>query len=133
MKLWSKEALVLGGIYSVLDTPFILLKFEIASEILFGLFIVCAIILFLNKIPKFTSFVITQYPQTAYYLSAFGWIPYFMIIGIVVFVGMATAFEWTDNLIEKVGKFFDFVCVWGIPISLLTAYIKAQKSRTNKK
>lgn len=38
MKLWSKEALVLGGIYGVLDTPFSLLGFELISGVLFLLF-----------------------------------------------------------------------------------------------
>lgn len=38
MKLWSKEALVLGCIYDVLDTPFSLLGFELISGVLFLLF-----------------------------------------------------------------------------------------------
>jgi hypothetical protein len=38
MKLWSKEALVLGCIYGVLDTPFSLLGFELISGVLFLLF-----------------------------------------------------------------------------------------------
>ena len=40
MKLWSKEALVLGGIYGVLDTPFSLLGFELISNVVFLLFII---------------------------------------------------------------------------------------------
>lgn len=128
MKLWSKEALILGGIYGVLDTPFVLLGFGLVSEILFGLFVIGAFMLFFNKTPKFVSFVINQYPQTAYYLSSFGWIPYFMIAGIFIFVGMAAAIEWTDDIIEKVGKCIEFIGAWGIPISLVVAYIKAKKT-----
>ena len=80
MKLWSKEALVLGGIYGVLATPFSLLGFELISDVVFLLFIVYAIMLLFNKTPKFISFVMNKYPKMTYYLAAIGWVPYFMII-----------------------------------------------------
>ncbi len=80
MKLWSKEALVLGGMYGVLDTPFSLLGFESISDILLLLFIGCAIMLCFNKIPKLISYTINHYTKISYYLMAFGVAQYFGII-----------------------------------------------------
>lgn len=33
MKLWSKEALMIGGVYSVLSTPFLILKTPLTEQI----------------------------------------------------------------------------------------------------
>lgn len=87
MKLWSKEALVLGGIYGVLGTPFSLLGLEKITDILFLLFIICMFMLCFNRTPKFLSALISRYPKTAYYLSAIGWIPYFLLIITIAFMG----------------------------------------------
>lgn len=87
MKLWSKEALVLGGIYGVLGTPFSLLGLENITDILFLLFIICMFMLCFNRTPKFLSALISRYPKTAYYLSAIGWIPYFLLIITIAFMG----------------------------------------------
>ena len=43
MKLWSKEALLLGGIYGILETPFTYLNFEFITDTLFIVFVYCAI------------------------------------------------------------------------------------------
>lgn len=87
MKLWSKEALVLGGIYGVLETPLSLLDFERTTEIIFLLFVGCGLMLCFNRTPKFLSALISGYPKTAYYLSAIGWIPYFLLIITIAFMG----------------------------------------------
>ena len=39
MKLWSKEALVLGGMYEVLEYPFTYLGLEHITDILFLVFL----------------------------------------------------------------------------------------------
>jgi len=124
MKLWSKEALVLGGVYGVLDTPFSLLNLELISEILLVAFIISAILLCFNKTPKFVTYITSQFPQTAYYLSSIGWIIYFAIIGLITIIVMAGIFEWPDNTLKDTMKIFNFICLWGIPFSLLIAFIR---------
>ena len=44
MKLYSQEALILGGIYGVLDTPFAYMKFEYITDFLF---IACVVFIFM--------------------------------------------------------------------------------------
>ena len=129
MKLWSKEALVLGGAYGILDTPFALSGLEIISDILFGLFIICIIMLCFNKTPKFISFMMNKYPKTSYYLTAIGWIPYFVIIGMVVLFIFIVVFSWQDNTIETTTNIFNLICSWGAPVSLVIAYVRARKRR----
>lgn len=124
MKLWSKEALVLGGVYGVLDTPFSLLNLELISEILLVAFLISAILLCFNKTPKFVTYITSQFPQTAYYLSSIGWIIYFAIIGLITIIVIAGIFEWPDNTLKDTMKIFNFICLWGIPFSLLIAFIR---------
>lgn len=79
MKLYSKEVLLLGGIYEILAIPLAYLPSEVANivtDILFGIFIICIIMLFFNKIPKFITFVQNSFPKISYYLTAIGGIPY---------------------------------------------------------
>ena len=44
MKICSKEALILGGVYMVLATPFSLLGFSVISDILFIVFVIFFVI-----------------------------------------------------------------------------------------
>lgn len=130
MKLWSKEALVLGGIYGVLDTPFSLLGFELISEILFGAFVIGALMLLFNKTPKLISFVINQYPQTAYYLAAIGWVPYFMIIIGFAIMGSYQILGYSDAVLGYLLFGLAVLALPSVIISLIAAYIKAQKKTT---
>ncbi|MCQ2735438.1 MAG: hypothetical protein MJ212_05780 [Alphaproteobacteria bacterium] len=134
MKLWSKEALVLGGIYSVLSTPFVYSNnavIEQISSILLIVFIICAIMLCFNKTPKFISFTLNKYPKISYYLAAFGWIPYFvMIAGVSLFIS-AYFIKYDENNIEWWLKIMHYVLEFGIPISLVIAFIR-QKIGTKK-
>ena len=100
MKLWSKEALVLGGIYGVLETPFSFLGLENTTDILFVLFILGMFMLCFNKMPKFLSNFISNYPKTSYYLCAIGWIPYFMFIVFVMLIGSGYIIDYSDTTIE---------------------------------
>lgn len=129
MKLWSKEALVLGGIYGVLDTPFSLLGFELISDVVFLLFIVCAIMLLFNKIPKFISFVMNKYPKTTYYLAAIGWVPYFMIIIGFAMMGSYLIFGYADGVLGYLLFGLAVLALLSVIISLIVAYIKAQKTK----
>lgn len=129
MKLWSKEALVLGGIYGVLDTPFSLLGIEYVSDILFLLFIIFAVMLCFNKTPKFVSLAINQYSQTSYYLSAIGWIPYFVIIISVLVLGSYLLFGYNQVVLGYLlFRVFILALVAAI-LSLIVAYVKARKNK----
>ena len=86
MKLWSKEALLLGGIYGILEAPFTYLKCEFITDILFFVFVCCAIMLCFNRTPKFISKTMENYPNISYYLVSIGWIPYFVILGTILFI-----------------------------------------------
>ncbi len=127
MKLWSKEALVLGGIYSVLSTPFVYghkTVLEQISSILLVIFIICAIMLCFNKIPKFITYILNKYPKIAYYLAAFGWIPYFTIVVVVGLFVSAYFIEYDENNIEWWFKIVHYVLEFGIPVSLIIAFVR---------
>ena len=84
MKLWSREALMIGGIYSVLSAPFLILKTPI------------------------------------------GWLPYFLIIGIFATFICAGVFSWNDNVLNRTIGVFNLICSWGLPVSLIVAYIRTK-------
>ena len=129
MKLWSKEALSLGGIYCVLDTSFLFLQTPITENIgliLFSIFIICMFLLYWPKFSLYIENQIKKFPNISYYLISIGWIPYFVIIGIVCFIGIAAAFAWGEDTIEKVANIFNAICIWGVPVSLSIAYLRAR-------
>lgn len=125
MKLWSKEALVLGGIYGVLSTPCAYLGLENIGIMLFFLFVVGVFLLFFNKMPESFSKTIKKYPQTSYYLASFGWIPYFVIIGLVGFIASISFVEYSDDSINVLMNVFMQILNFGVPLSLVTAFVWA--------
>ena len=130
MKLWSKEALILGGVYGVLTTPFTYFHnqyFEQIHFVLLGLFVIFMFLNFFNKTPSFIYTFTKQHPILSYYLISIGWIAYFLIFGIIIIPLFASVFEWNDTDIKIVVDIFDFICTYGIPVSLLFAFIKARK------
>lgn len=129
MKLWSKEALLLGGMYCVLNILFTYIGFEIVTDVLFGGFILCLVLLCFNKTPKFIDKTIKNYPQTAYYLASIGWMPYFVIISLVGFIASACFIKYSDDTISGWVKFFVWILDWGIPLSLVIAFVR---QRLNK-
>ena len=124
MKLWSKEALVLGGIYGVLSAPLTYLNLDNISMIVFAIFILCMLMLCFNKTPKFLDKIIKNYPKTAYYLASIGWIPYFVIISIVGFVALGCFIEYSDNVVEILVKLFVWILNLAIPVSVVVAFIR---------
>ncbi|MBO5038178.1 MAG: hypothetical protein J6C85_01800 [Alphaproteobacteria bacterium] len=130
MKLWSKEALVLGGIYGVLETPLSFLGFENTSGILFLLFILGMFMLCFNKTPKFLSNFISNYPKTSYYLTAIGWIPYFMFIVFVLLIGSGYIINYSDITVEYGMHimFYPYTTIYLALVSLITALVR----KTNK-
>lgn len=123
MKLWSKEALVLGGIYGVLSAPCVYLNLENIGYCLFLVFIACMLGVCFNKVPKFINEVIENYPKTAYYLASIGWIPYFAIIGIVGFIALGCFIEYSDSMVERLMKLYVWILDLGVPVSLAVAFI----------
>lgn len=130
MKLWSKEALVLGGIYGVLETPFSFLGLENTTDILFVLFILGTFMLCFNKIPKFLSNFISNYPKTSYYLCAIGWIPYFMFIVFVMLIGSGYIIDYSDTTVEYSMNVmsYPYTTIYLAIASLIIAFVR----KTNK-
>ena len=123
MKLWSKEALVLGGMYGVLETPFTYLGFEKIANILFVVFIWCMIMLCFNKTPKFIAKTIENYPKTSYYLSSIGWIPYFVILGTILFVLSGYVIDYSDSFLETLFSYLYYILPLLVFASLIVALI----------
>lgn len=123
MKLWSKEALVLGGIYGVLSAPLTYLNLDNISMIVFAIFVLCMLMLCFCKTLKFLDKIIKNYPKTAYYLASIGWIPYFAIISIVGFVALGCFIEYSDSMVERLMKLYVWILDLGVPVSLAVAFI----------
>ena len=128
MKLWSKEALLLGGMYGILEAPFTYLKCEFITDILFFIFICCAIMLCFNRTPKFISKTIENYPNISYYLVSIGWIPYFVISGLILFILSGFIIDYSESFLELVFKYLYYILPLLIFASLIIAFIKKRKN-----
>lgn len=132
MQVISKEALVLGGLYSVLATPFYLIDNKYLEKI--GLtigivFILSLILLYNNKFLNFVRHKIQLHPDISYYLTAIGWVIYFMFAGIICIPVISVILNLQDNTVETVMSIFSFICNWGIPVSLILAFTKRKLIR----
>lgn len=127
MKLWSKEALVLGGIYGVLDTPLSLLGLETLSDVVFLLFVTGVFLLLFNKTPKLLTGIITKYPRTSYYLISFGWIPYAVAVFSLAFVGYRYFYEVSEDASAELMVYLSYGILFFVFVSLLIAYIRIRK------
>ena len=127
MKLLQKETLLLGGLYGVSDTSFSLFNFEILRDILFIVFLISLVMLCFNKTPQYLSFVATKYPQTSHYLSAIGWVTYFMIIAFLIFLISHFFIKYPDDFFAKFVYGLMYCGVCGAVLSLLFAFIKAKR------
>ena len=58
---------------------------------------------------------------------AMGWVPYFSIICLVTIILIASYFEWTDILLEKVINIYNFTITFGALISLIIAAIMKRR------
>lgn len=127
MKLWSKEALILGGIFGVLSTPFtysdntFIEKFSIG---LFWLFFFCALLLCFNKTPRFISWILNRYPRVSYYLISIGWIPYFVIVFLFTAFIVGFFIKYSDDMIDKQFLILSYITEFGLPFSLMIAFAK---------
>ena len=128
MKLYSDEALCLGGIFSVMSAPFIYAGIESVALILLFAFVVLMFGIVFNKVPFFVTYIINNHPKITYYLSAIGWIPYFTIAYPVALIAICAFCDFSDTASE----FWFNIYVWtlnlGAFISLLIAFIKRNRA-----
>ena len=127
MKLFQKETLLLGGLYGVFDTSFSLFNFEILRDILFIIFLISLVMLCFNKTPQYIYFVATTYPKTSYYLSAVGWVTYFMMMAILIFLISHLFIPYPDNLFANFAYGLTYCGAGGALLSLIFAFIKAHR------
>ena len=128
MKLWSKEALLLGGMYGILEAPFTYLKYEFITDILFFVFVCCAIMLCFSRTPKFISKTMNNYPNISYYLISIGWIPYFVISGLILFILSGFIIDYSESFLELVFNYLYYTLPLLIFASLVSAFIRKQKN-----
>lgn len=125
MKLLSKEALVLGGVYGVIDAPFTYMQLELVTDVFFIVFIICALMLCFNRTPKFLLYTIQNYPRTCYYLSSVGWIPYFSFIVLLGIVGSYYCLEYANDLLKQQIVYLGIFNLFAAVISFGVAFIRA--------
>lgn len=123
MKIYSKEALLWGGLYELISTPFAYTASYNLGGILLVVFILGMFLLFFNKTPRFIRYILDSYPKFAYYICSFGWLPYFRIFILVAGVFMAGIFMPEDKTVELSSQVIGYVLSWGLPLSLLIAFI----------
>ena len=127
MKLWSKEALVLGGMYEVVEYPFTYLGFDKITDILFLVFVCCAIMLCFNKTPKFILKTMENYPKTSYYLTSIGWLPYFIFAITLALIVSYRYLHQDNNLLTTQLVYLGIFNFLAILISLIIALVKQKR------
>lgn len=126
MKLYSKETMILGGLYTVLAIPFAYFN-TIISGILILLFVVLEIMLCFNKKLRFVEYLVTYYPKISYCLSSIGWYPYVFIIFMIGLIASGYFINYPDYFIEKVFSIFDYSTSVLLIISLIYSIYKSFK------
>lgn len=129
MKLYSKKALVLGGLYGVFDAPFSLLGLEFVSSILFLIFIGCCVMLCFNKTPKFLSAFTAKFPNLSYYLAAFGWVPFFTWAAFLLIIGSYSYIQYSEVWLNRLLYGLVYLNFGGIILSLIIAFAKKRFSK----
>jgi len=132
MQLYSKQALVLGGLYTLLLYACGFLHMDFVIGFLNIIFFVSLIMLCCDERPRFVTMFIKKFPLSAYYVSSFGWLPYLWIVGFFALLWSAMFAEtssWVDTVLVDA---FDYTAIWGIPVSLLAAFIRLKANRVLK-
>ena len=145
MKLFSKEALLLGGIYGLYSFPLTFFEESFVADLLIFIitivFLVSMIRLLFNNVPKFVTNFLQKHPRLSIYLIASGWFFYFIWVFLaVVSIGVYGGYFYEGSpavrLIEKYGEnFSDFILVL-LGLSLLGAAVydyRRQKALKLKK
>ncbi len=131
MKLCSKNALLLSGMYGGVAIPLAYTSnelFEIIADILFGIFVIGNILLCLNKTPRFLTIIRNKFPQVSYYLENIGWIPYFVLLCLAVFICCGYVVNYTEEQMEWLVQIFRRVFPILFLVSFLTAFYKYKRS-----
>jgi len=133
MKVCLKEILVTGGIYGVLVVPFVYVSYLFDSGFDFGfnagsmfllfMFVCCAVRLCLNSNPVFIADLMESYPTITYYLSSFGWVPYFIFVYLAMVFGLGYVVDFSYKETSILAMMFYDVVMIGVPVSLLTAFV----------
>ena len=127
MKIMSKEAAVLGGLYTAF---WILVSYgqnKFTEHLFMGvsiLFVIGLVMLAMNKTPKILMGFIQKYPRVSYYLASIGWFVYVLIIGVPLLILAAICFEWSDATSKTAARTFNFILSFGVPLSLLAAFVR---------
>ena len=127
MKLWSKEALFLGGFYSILDILFSAFYLNFVSDILFLLFIVFVVMLCFNKTPRFIPHFFKQYPKFSFYMCYIGWVPYAVIILFALISCCFAVLQFDVSLYQNLLVSLTFLWLLGLLFSCVAAYFKWKK------
>lgn len=130
MKFWSKEALLLGGIYTALEIPFSLAGFDILTDLFFVLFVVSLVMLFMNKVPKILSYILNTYPTSSYYLCSFGWIPYVLLSVFVVFICSGFFIDYSQAFTSTFIYTLSSASWIGVVVSVCLAYMRKKRKQT---
>lgn len=131
MELCSREALLIGGIYSGLSVPFLFVQTELSEQImvwLFAAFLVSALMLYVVRFSGFVGKFFQVCPRVAYYIVSIGWIPFVEMIGVFVVLLLTVVCEWSGETIERAAVVFSLLSYLGIPLSLITAYFREKLS-----
>lgn len=109
---------------------FFMYKTSVTEQInilLFSVFIICMFLLYWSGFYLFISSLVRKFSRISYYLISIGWIPYFLIIGSLGIFICAGVFSWNDNMLDRMISIFNLICSWGLPVSLIIAYIRSRK------
>ncbi len=136
MKIISKEALTVGGLYGVTSLSLGLFS-EFLASLSFYLFFFALIMLCFNRVPKFIEALQNNYPKITIYLQYFGiptYLVIFLTLGLLLFVLLFP--RWVEvnlNLEETkfvaIGIVFNFV-IYGSALGMAT--YKAFFAKENK-
>ena len=132
MKLFSKEALLLGGIYGLYSFPLTFFEESFVANLLIFImtvvFLVSMIRLLFNNVPKFIMNFLQKYPRLSIYLIASGWFFYFIWLFLAsMYIGVYGGYFYEGSmalrLLERYGEDFGNFILGLLFLSLLGAAV----------
>jgi hypothetical protein len=135
MKIASKNALTLGGLYLVIST---LLAFSdnfiinIISDLLLGGFLICLIYSLIKNNLEFIISFQNSYPKITYYINSIGWIAYTSLLAsAVIIISYLLNGEYSEEvryeMLIKHLIYLNYLDVFLIICSLIAAYLFRKK------
>ncbi len=80
--------------------------------------------LYFSRTPKFISKTIENYPNISYYLVSIGWIPYFVILGTILFILSGFIIDYSESFLETVFSYLYYILPLLIFVSLIIALMR---------